>query len=216
MLDISGVSKRWRRSGSLTLDSVCLELRAGTTARITGRNGAGKTTLLRIVAGMIVPDRGAVTVEGLDPERDRRAYQQKVGLLSAGSSGLYAQLTVRQHLEYQSHLDLLPKDVAKRAIAREFERLHLPAIDGRRVDRLSMGQRQRLRLAMVMLREPSVLLLDEPANSLDDEGVGIVADVVREVGERGGAVVWCAPAGDLPPFPFDRCLAVEGGRLVSL
>jgi ABC-2 type transport system ATP-binding protein len=213
VLELSGISKRWRRSPVPVLDRIDLQLPSGSKTWIGGLNGAGKTTLLRIAAGVITPDSGEVLARGLSPERDRRAYQAKVGFLSTGNAGLYARLTVHQHLNYQSRLDLLPN--APQAVKREFERLHLADIDGRRVDRLSMGQRQRLRLAMVMIRDPTVLLLDEPRNSLDDQAVAMLLDIVDTTVGRGGAVVWCSPADEAVVTKFDRRFVVEQGRLVS-
>jgi len=213
-LKLSGVSKRWRRSRTPVLDEIDLELLSGSATWIGGRNGAGKTTLLRIAAGIITPDAGESRARGLSPERDRRAYQTEVGFLSTGNTGLYARLTVRQHLRYQSRLNLLTTNEAEQAIEREFRRFRLAEIDGRRVDRLSMGQRQRLRLAMTMLREPTVLLLDEPRNSLDDEGVAMLLDVIARTAARGGAIVWCSPADETTGMDFDRQLIVENGSLV--
>jgi ABC-2 type transport system ATP-binding protein len=211
-LRLDGVTKRWRKAPTPVLDALDLELPAGSLTWIGGRNGAGKTTLLRIAAGVIVPDEGRVTSGGVDPERRRRDFQSRVSFLSTGTSGLYARLTVREHLDYQSKLDLLRPQVARESVEREFSRFNLAEIDGRRVDRLSMGQRQRLRLAMVMLRAPSLLLLDEPSNSLDAEGVAILHAAVAGVVAAGGAVLWCSPSGERHNLRFDRRLnLVDGG-----
>jgi ABC-2 type transport system ATP-binding protein len=212
-LRLEQVSKRWRKAPGSVLDQVDLTLPAGSLTWVGGRNGAGKTTLLRIAAGVIMPDAGRVTSCGIDPERHRRAFQGRVGFLSTGTSGLYARLTVREHLEYQSKLDLLRPAEARDVIEREFTRFNLEEIDGRRVDRLSMGQRQRLRLAMVMLRAPRLLLLDEPSNSLDAEGVAILHAAVADVTRGGGAVLWCSPTGERHTLPFDRRLHLADGRL---
>lgn len=214
VLELSGVSKRWRRGRVPVLNHIDLKLSAASIVGIGGRNGAGKTTLLRIAAGLITPDRGMVQVRNLNPERDRRAYQGRVGFLSTGSSGLYARMTVCQHLRYQSRLDLLPRNEGERVIEREFERLQLDEIDKRRVDRLSMGQRQRLRLAMIMLRDPAVLLLDEPDNSLDERGISMLLEVITDVAHRGGVVIWCSPTGNPPGLELDQRLIVENGGLL--
>jgi ABC-2 type transport system ATP-binding protein len=214
VLRLSHISKGWRRNRVKVLDGIDLELPSASVVWIGGSNGAGKTTLLRIVAGVIMPDTGQVRVKDLGPERDRRAYQSHVSFLSTGNSGLYARMTVGQHLRYQSRLDLLPPGVGERVIEREFERLRLAEIDRRRVDRLSMGQRQRLRFAMTMLRDPTVLLLDEPGNSLDDDGVSMVLDGVAEIVDRGGVVVWCSPTDEGRGLEFDRRLRVEDGGLI--
>jgi ABC-type multidrug transport system ATPase subunit len=216
VLKLSGISKRWRRGRGRVLNDIYLDLPAASIIGVGGRNGAGKTTLLRVAAGLITPDSGQVCAQELDPERDRRAYQSQVGFLSTGSTGLYARMSVCQHLRYQSRLDLLPRSVGEHVIEREFERLHLSEIETRRVDRLSMGQRQRLRLAMVMLRDPTVLLLDEPDNSLDEHGISMLLDVVADVAGRGGVVIWCSPMGGPPGLALDRSLVVENGGLLTV
>src|SRR4051812_39906484 len=83
-LAMHAITKRWPGSDTPVLDRVDLEVEPGTAVSITGRNGSGKTTLLRIAAGLLAPDAGAVRVAGLDPERQRRAYQRHVGVVSAG------------------------------------------------------------------------------------------------------------------------------------
>jgi ABC-type multidrug transport system ATPase subunit len=93
------------------------------------------------------------------------------------------------------------------------ERFELGDLAGRRADRLSMGQRQRVRLALITLHEPRVLLLDEAANSLDDEGVALLLHVVEETREAGGCVIWCAPKIDESELRVDRRLTLQGGRL---
>jgi ABC-type molybdenum transport system ATPase subunit/photorepair protein PhrA len=83
----------------------------------------------------------------------------------------------------------------------------------RRADRLSQGQRQRLRLALTFVHEPNVLLLDEPRNSLDEEGLEMLVGAIEEVLARQGAVLWCAPQGERQPIKFDHSLLIEDGIL---
>lgn len=211
LLALHGISKTW--GDHKVLDEVELVLNRGTATWITGTNGIGKTTLLRIAVGLIIPDEGLVDLEGLHPRRDRGAYQARVGFLAAGDRGLYARLTVRQHLEFWGRLSLLPPKAIGVAINRIVSSMVLGDLVDRRVDRLSMGQRQRLRIAMAFMHEPDVVLLDEPLNSLDEEGVRILAGEVMAVMGRGGAVLWCSPGTDEPRIDFDVSLQLENGKL---
>jgi ABC-2 type transport system ATP-binding protein len=212
-LELRGVTKRWRRNRPPVLDGVDLALEPGTAVRISGRNGAGKTTLLRIAAGLIGADRGEVSVAGLRPDRDRREYQRHIGLLSAGSSGLYARLSVRRHLELWARLAMLPRAERAPAAERALDEFMLDDLASSRVDRISMGQRQRVRLAMTFMHDPLVALLDEPANSLDDVGGEVLASAVEKLRARGGAALWCCPSGEGQRFDFDRAYVVEDGAL---
>jgi ABC-2 type transport system ATP-binding protein len=204
------IKKSWKSRG--VLDEVELVLDAGTLTSISGTNGIGKTTLLRIAAGLITPDSGVVDLEGLHPRRDRSKYQARVGFLSANDRGLYARLTVGQHLELWGRISMLGPDRFQSSIERTVDCFGLADLAESRVDRISMGQRQRVRLAMTFLHQPDLVLLDEPLNSLDEHGAALLRACLTEVTARGGAALWCSPA---PPreAQFDVMLQLEGGTL---
>jgi ABC-type multidrug transport system ATPase subunit len=214
LLELRGVVKRWPGAAAPVLGGVELAVCAGEAVAITGRNGTGKTTLLRIAAGMLLADAGSVRVAGLDPERDRTAYHARVGFLSAGDGGLYGRLTVEQHLDFWARLALLPRARRRAATERVRATFALAELCGRRVSRLSMGQRQRVRLALAFLHEPDLVLLDEPRTSLDDEGAQLLAAAVAELTARGGAAVVCAPGATETGIPCDRRHRVDAGALL--
>jgi len=214
-LRLEGIFKRWDPARPHVLDDVSLELPAGTVIAIGGVNGAGKTTLLRIAAGLIMPDAGSVGAFGLDPEVDSTGFQRRVGFVTAGNSGLYGRLRVEHHLDLVARLGLLPRERARAAKARALDAFVLRDLCDRRVDRLSMGQRQRLRLALGLLHDPDVALLDEPLSSLDDDGAGLVSSELERLRARGGSAIVCAPTGDDRALSADIRYVVEHGRLVS-
>lgn len=209
-LVVSSISKRWGEQQ--VLRSASLRVPPGTTAWVGGKNGVGKTTFLRIVAGLVEAHEGDVKLDGLDPQRDRRRYQQGIGFLSAGDRGLYARLSVRQNLELWARLAFLRGESANSAIAAAVERFSLEALSESRVDRLSLGQRQRVRLAMAFLHRPRLVMLDEPVNSLDEDGIALLVAALVELNDRGGAGIWCSPAPpDLPQV--SRLYELREGRL---
>jgi heme ABC exporter ATP-binding subunit CcmA len=199
----------------VVLENADLDIRAGELVGVTGANGAGKTTLLRVIAGLIDADVGTVSVDGLDPQRQRARYQRAIGFLSAGDRGLYARLSVRTNLEFWGRLALLGKKQLGPAIERMISTFALEELASRRVDRLSMGQRQRVRLAMTFIHSPRLVLLDEPRNSLDSDGTELLVNAVANHCAGGGATIWCAPTGEAIALPMDKSFLVEGGRLVS-
>jgi ABC-2 type transport system ATP-binding protein len=212
-LDLCGVSKRWRRKPRPVLDNIDLSVAERTAVLLTGRNGAGKTTLLRVASGLIAPDRGTVMVQGVSPELNRREFHRRITLLSAGGSGLYARLSVRSHLDLAGRLALLTRTERTAATEGGLDAFDLRALAADRVDRLSMGQRQRVRVAMAFVHEPELALLDEPSTSLDDHGVELLHAAVSRMLSRGGAAIWCEPSGSGPGFVYDRHLVLEDGGL---
>lgn len=211
-LELRNIVKSWRGSGRV-LDDLSLVVAPGSAVHIMGRNGTGKTTLLRIAVGLIRPESGIVTSGGLDPELNRRLYQQRTGFLAAGDRALYARLTARDHLKFWSRLNFVPRAREREAIEQAIVRFGLTDLADRRVDRISMGQRQRVRLAGFFLHEPTVVLLDEPRNSLDDDGIALLVGWVNETVRRGGAVVWCSPSGEAAEIDFTRRYLLENGKL---
>jgi ABC-2 type transport system ATP-binding protein len=210
VIEARGLRKSW--GDRVVLDDLELSLMPGMLLGIGGANGIGKTTLLRICAGLIAADGGMIDLDGLHPHRDRARYQSRVGFLAAGDRGLYARLTVMQHLRLWGRVSLLGRERLRSSIEWIADQLALGELIGQRMDRLSMGQRQRVRLAMAFLHKPDVVLLDEPLNSLDARGAEMLLGCLAELTGRGGGVIWCAPSvGE--EAPFDLRLVLEGGRL---
>jgi ABC-2 type transport system ATP-binding protein len=211
-LELYDVAKRWRKDVEL-LESVNLTIEPGETVWVGGRNGVGKTTLLRIASGLIDPDSGEVRAFGLHPFRDRRAFQRRVGFLSAGNAGIYARLTVRGQLDCWARIAFVPRERRTGAIDAIMRHFDLVGLAAHRSDRLSMGQRQRLRIAMAFVAEPDLVLLDEPRNSLDAEGNEMLKAAIQAATARGGAVLWCSPTGEPSGVDFDARYILEQGHL---
>jgi ABC-2 type transport system ATP-binding protein len=204
------VSKSWGERQ--VLDGVSLEVGRGEVIWLGGQNGAGKTTLLRIVAGLVAPDHGTVSLDGHDPSAQRSRYQRLLGFLPAGDRGLYARLTVAQNLSLWASLAFVPRGERDDAVEAAARLCGIGDLLESRADRLSTGQRQRVRLAMAFLHAPRLILLDEPTASLDDEGAGTVVRAIAQATARGAAVVWCSPRPPDPPA-FDRGLVLVNGAL---
>jgi ABC-2 type transport system ATP-binding protein len=212
LLELTDIERAYQ--GTPILRGVSLTLAAGEVAWLGGRNGAGKTTLLRVAVGLLAPDRGTVKLAGLDPVRDRRAFQRRLGFLSAGNGGLYARLTVAQHLRFWADLALVPAGRRAACLASAVADFALEELIDRRVERMSMGQRQRVRLAMAFLHAPDVVFLDEPNTSLDEEGLTILAAALDAHSARGGASLWCSPSLALGELRHDATYRIAEGKLL--
>jgi ABC-2 type transport system ATP-binding protein len=215
LVSLDGIWRHWGRGKNrwAVLRGIDLHVPPGTVTGIGGRNGAGKTTLLRIATAILIPDAGTVAIDGIPSDGNWREYHKRIGFLSAGDRGLYARVSVRAHLDYCARIAFIPAPLRRQAVDEALMRFGLTELAKRRADRLSQGQRQRLRLALTLVHEPKVLLLDEPRNSLDDEGLSMLSGAIAQVLARGGAVIWCSPAGEEQPVGFDRRFIIEDGLL---
>lgn len=213
-LSLRGVSKAWDKGRVPVLNRVDLDIDVGERVRIAGRNGVGKTTLMRIAAGLIDPDRGQATVWGTSAVESPERYQRLVSFLPAGDRGLYARLSVRRQLDFWARIAMVPRRQVAARVEEAIEIFDLRELADRRVDRMSMGQRQRLRIAMTFMPHPDVVLLDEPLTSLDGEGAAILFGAIERLLDKGGALLWCSPAGEHLEYEFDRTYMLDEGRLV--
>lgn len=213
VLEVADLYHRWKGSKPPVLDDVSLTLREGEVTWIGGRNGVGKTTLLRLAAGILLPQRGSVRIGELTSEAKGGRYQRLIGFLSAGDRSLQARMRVDQQLDYWARLAYVPRDRRRGLVDLSLERFGLQEFADRRVDRMSMGQRQRIRLAMAFLHEPRVVLLDEPRNSLDDEGYALLNEQSELAGGRGATILWCSPRGEDRVIDCDAAYVLNEGRL---
>lgn len=211
-LELLDIVKTWRGPGRV-LDHVDFIIHPGSAVHLSGKNGCGKTTLLRIAVGLITPETGIVSSGGLFPDLHRRRYQQRIGFLAAGDRALYARMTVRDHVKFWARINFIRRAEERPTIERALRRFDLDELADRRVDRISMGQRQRVRLAGSFLHDPPVILLDEPRNSLDDDGVAVLVQWLNDKVAHGGAVVWCSPNGESAELEFTDRYVLERGAL---
>ncbi len=174
-ISADGLTKRY--GAICAVDNVSLRVGRGEIYAFLGLNGAGKTTTIRMLLGMIRPTSGAAYLLGRPVSADARDLWAQVGYL-VETPHAYPELTVRENLEVFRRLRELrdPK-----AVERIIERLALTAYAERRAGTLSLGNAQRLGLAKALLHDPSLLLLDEPANGLDPAGVVEIRELLREL-----------------------------------
>ena len=213
ILELEGLYHKWKGPKPPVLDDVSLSLRAGEVTWIGGRNGAGKTTLLRLAAGILLPQRGTVRIGELTPASKGGIYRRQIGFLSAGDRSLQARMCVRQQLDYWARLAYVPRGRRAELVAVNLQRFGLDEFAERRVDRMSQGQRQRIRLAMAFLHEPRVLLLDEPRNSLDDDGYRLLGEQIERAAGDGATILWCSPRGEDRVLTSDTGYTLEDGHL---
>ncbi|HEX8069708.1 MAG TPA: ABC transporter ATP-binding protein [Pyrinomonadaceae bacterium] len=161
------VRRKGAQGPTEALRDVTFDVRAGEVFGLIGRNGAGKTTLTKIIATLVQPTAGTVTVNGLDSVRAAERVRAQVGLASAEERTFYWRLTVEQNLLFFARLHGLTDAAARRRIGALLERFELTELARKRFGELSTGNKQRTTVARALLNRPPVLLLDEPTRSLD-------------------------------------------------
>jgi ABC-2 type transport system ATP-binding protein len=170
------------------LRKASFEIGEGEIFGLIGPNGAGKTTLTKIIATLVQPSSGTVTVKGHDTVADDQSVRRHVGLAGAEERSFYWRLTAEQNLLFFARLHGLGSSAAKARIADLFELLELDEVARRRFAELSTGNKQRLSVARALLANPPVLLLDEPTRSLDPIAAARMRALIRSLATNNATV----------------------------
>lgn len=166
------------------LRDVSFEVETGEIFGLIGRNGAGKTTLTKIVATLVQPTTGSVSVRGHDSVEQDELVRREIGLSTAEERSFYWRLTAEQNLMFFARLHGLSDRFAKQRIRDLFAKLELEEVARRRFGEMSTGNKQRLAVARAMLSSPPVLLLDEPTRSLDPLAASNMRALIKSLAEQ--------------------------------
>jgi heme exporter protein A len=204
-VELRGVTRLF--DGVPAVSQVSLLVPAGEALWLCGSNGSGKSTLLRLIATALTPTFGTGRVLGFDLGRERDDIRQRVELLGHHAR-FYGELSAAENLRFVCDLHGLPRTGVPEAL----ERVGLDEVAAVRVGSFSQGMRQRLALARCLMRDPEVVLLDEPYAGLDVEARVLVDGLLAEAARRGRTVVL---ASHEPPAPgtVDRRVFLHAGRL---
>jgi ABC-2 type transport system ATP-binding protein len=216
VLEVQQLQKSYRAAGKIVeaVREVSLTIAAKEVFAFLGPNGAGKTTTIKMIAGLILPDRGSVHIMGRDPHRSPAAVKS-VGAVLEGNRNIYWRLTPEENLEYYGALRGLTRREARRRGKILLDRFELTHKRQTMVQSLSRGMQQKVAIAVALIHEPQLLLLDEPTLGLDVEATQTVKRLVQEIAAEGRAILLTTHQLDVAEELSDRVAIISQGAIVA-
>ncbi|GAA2560999.1 ABC transporter ATP-binding protein [Neomicrococcus aestuarii] len=195
--------------------SIDFDAPMGQVTALVGPNGSGKTTLLLMLASLLQPDAGTITVNGITPEDNLRGVRSQIGWMP-DTLGVWEQLTVTEVLVMVGQLYGMTRGAAESRAADLLELVQLQPLAKRPSRVLSRGQQQRLSLARALVHDPQILLLDEPASGLDPGARIDLRNLIRRLADAGRAVVISSHVLSELDEMADRAVFISDGRSVDV
>ncbi|HEY0255861.1 MAG TPA: ATP-binding cassette domain-containing protein [Candidatus Methylacidiphilales bacterium] len=212
LVELEAVGKTFPPSKIPAVDTLSTQVRVGQITGLVGPDGAGKTTLMRLMCGLMVPTKGSILVQGLQPVRDAAKLRDVIGYMPQ-KFGLYEDLTVQENLNFHADLRNVVGDDREKTFRRLLEMTDLAKFTDRLAGKLSGGMKQKLGLASALLGHPKLLLLDEPGVGVDPISRRELWKLVRDLVKDGIAVVWSTAYLDEAEL-CDHVLLMNEGKLL--
>lgn len=207
MIEVQNLAKRYGRN--TVVDDLTFTVRSAAVTGFLGPNGAGKSTTLRMLLGLTRPDAGRARIAGRAYHELRYPARQVGALLEA--SAPHRGMTATRHLLWMAKSNRIPR----RRVAAVLEAVGLAGADRQRTGTFSLGMEQRLGLAAALLGDPPVLILDEPVNGLDAEGIRWLRDLLRTMAAEGRTVLISSHLMTEISMVADQLIVVSRGRLLA-
>jgi ABC-2 type transport system ATP-binding protein len=225
---LDSVTKRFRHRPALfnwlsreqsgetrALVDVSLRVQRGKVLVLLGPNGSGKTTTLKLISTMLLPDSGRVLIEGADTGLRAGAVRNSVGFAVANERSFIPRLSARENLDFFASLEDVPAKIRRARIQAMLERSGLQDAANTLVMKFSSGMYQRLGIARALIKQPSVMLLDEPTRSLDPASTAGFWNLVRELADQGATVILATHSFQEAVAIGDFVAVLHCGRLAA-
>lgn len=208
-LIIERLSKKFDQHNAV--DSISFSLERGQVVGFLGPNGAGKSTTLKMIAGALTPSEGNITINGIDIQKEPIEAKRLVGYLPE-SNPLYQDLYVKEYLQFIANIHQL--DQVQKRINEVIELLNLGTMQGKKIETLSKGYKQRVGLAAAIIHEPALLLLDEPSSGLDPNQLVEIRKVIKEYSSQAMVLFSSHILQEITAI-CDRVMVLHQGKLVA-
>jgi ABC-2 type transport system ATP-binding protein len=201
-------------SASEVLHEISFQLKRGEVIGLLGPNGAGKTTTLKIIAGVLAPGRGAVSVASLPLPEKAISVKQHIGYVPEAAV-LFESLTGQEFLELSGRLHDVQEDILQSRIENILESFALTSNRLRRLESYSKGMRQKILIAAALLHNPDLILLDEPLSGLDVNAGIMIKDLIAALAADGKTIVYSSHVLDVVEKVCHRVLIIHNGNLIA-
>ena len=188
-------------------------LKPGITG-LLGANGSGKTTLLRMMVNVLPPDEGHILYGDIDIREKREEYLANIGYMPQ-HLGMYPTFRVEEFLQYMGAVKGLTKSYTTQRIQELLPAVHLEPQRKKKIRTLSGGMRQRLGIAQAIMENPDILLLDEPLNGLDNEGVEEIRKVLLSLKEKGKLIILASHSKEDIQILCDTVFRMDHGKIIA-
>jgi len=212
MIRVENLVKRY---GAFTaVDDVSLDVAPGEIHGFLGPNGAGKTTTIRIIAGLLKPTAGRVSIDGHDLSREPEAAKAALGFIP-DRPFIYEKLTAGEFLRFHAGLYGLDGNGVTQRVAELLDAFDLKSWEGELVESFSHGMKQRLVMCAAFLHRPRAVLVDEPMVGLDPRGALLIKEVFRRMSRRGVAILMSTHTLEVAQEMCDRISIILNGRIIA-
>ena len=212
MIEASALCKRFATIEAVR--EVSFRAADGEITGLLGPNGAGKSTTLRMLYGVLAPDGGSASIDGIDIRGETSAARGRLGVLPH-APGLYGNLTARENIEYFGALHGLPKDVLRARAADLGKALGMESFMDRRAKGFSQGQRIKVAVARALIHNPSNLVLDEPTNGLDVMAIRNLREILRDLKLQGRCILFSSHVMQEVAALCDRVVILGHGQVLA-
>ena len=217
MLQITNVSKVFKtKKGSVVgVDNLTFDVKKGEVFGLLGPNGAGKTTTLRMIATLMKPTSGTISVGGHDTLRESQEVRRQIGYLS-NETGIYERFSPREQLQFFAEVNGMPKSEAGPRIEALIDRFGIRGFEDRQANGFSTGMKQKVSIARALVHDPSLVIFDEPTTGLDIFAARSVVQTIESLKEEGKSIILSTHIMHEVEKLCDRIGIIYKGRLYAL